>query len=323
MPDPRPAWLLLVQQLPAKPSRARVQIWRRLQNVGAVSLRGAVWALPNTPEAREDLEWVRSDVLALGGHAAVLAAEAVDGVSAEEVATAVREAREQDYAAIDEAARALLAGLGERSTPATRRRLARKLAPLRERLRAVVAVDPAGALGGAPGRDQAEAALSDLEARLRPAAPVVAAAADAGPLAVEALRGRTWVTRPRPGVDRMATAWLVRRFVDPAATFVFAEHPEDRPAALPFDMYGVDFGHHEGRCTFETLALRLGLDDPAVAWLGRLVHDVDLKDARYAVPEGATVARLIEGLQRSTADDGELLARGIELFEALYRSPGA
>ncbi len=132
-------------------------------------------------------------------------------------------------------------------------------------------------------------------------------------------RNRTWVTRPRPGVDRMASAWLIRRFIDSRARFQFAERPK-KGRAVPFDMYGVEFGHQGNHCTFETLAQRFAVTQPAVRRLGQIVHDVDLKDAHYGAPEAPVVQQMVEGLRLSYSSDQELLEHGMALFEALYRS---
>ena len=131
-------------------------------------------------------------------------------------------------------------------------------------------------------------------------------------------RQRTWVTRPRPGIDRMSSAWLIRRFIDPKARFRFAEKPAG--AAVPFDMYGVEFGHQGDHCTFETLVARFGIANPAVKRLAQVVHDLDLKEERYGLPEGPALGRMVEGLRRMYTDDGELLERGMTLMEALYQS---
>ena len=144
-------------------------------------------------------------------------------------------------------------------------------------------------------------------------------------LATRDFRDRIWVTRPRPGIDRMSTAWLVRRFIDPAATFRFAE-PDRRselgPTAVPFDMYGVELGHQRGGCTFETVVRRFAIDDAAVARLARIVHQLDLKTEEQPAPEAAVIGSMVEGLRRMYADDAELLERGIVMFESLYRSEG-
>jgi hypothetical protein len=133
--------------------------------------------------------------------------------------------------------------------------------------------------------------------------------------------GRRWVTRPRPGVDRFASAWLIRRFIDARAPFVFADSPEQRPEAVSFDMYQPGGFRHEGdRCTFEVLVDRFGIGDAAVLAIGEIVHDLDLKDDRFKSPHAPTIGALVVGLRASVADDHELLERGMAMFEALYQS---
>jgi hypothetical protein len=134
-------------------------------------------------------------------------------------------------------------------------------------------------------------------------------------------RGRTWVTRARPGIDRMASAWFIRKFVDPKARFSFV--PSGKTVSrkrVPFDMYGVDFGHHGSHCTLETLIERFGIADRATARLGQVVHDLDLKDGRYRMQECAAVGRFVDGLRLLYRDDHRLLAQGIVVMEALHRS---
>jgi hypothetical protein len=135
-------------------------------------------------------------------------------------------------------------------------------------------------------------------------------------------RGRRWLTRPRPGVDRMSSAWLIRRFIDPGAAFMFGE-PENAPDAIPFDTFATEFGHHGSNCSFETLCQRFAIDDSAVLQIGRIVHDLDLKESRYQEADAETVGRLVEGLRRAHDDDHTLLRAGMDLFEALYHSIAA
>jgi hypothetical protein len=185
---------------------------------------------------------------------------------------------------------------------------------MRERFSAIQSRDY---FGGA-GRERVEQALS-MAAR----ATAVATAADAARprLRAKDYRGRTWVTRPRPGIDRVASAWLVRTFVDAGARFAFADLSRTpRRGHIPFDMPDVEFGHHGAHCTFETLMLRFGIDTPAVVQLSRVVHDLDLKESRYGMPECAAVARLVDGLRGRFDDDAELLEQGIVMIDALNRS---
>ena len=192
--------------------------------------------------------------------------------------------------------------------------------PERRRLRALAVA------GGEadPEARTAESEVAGLERALRLGEEDAMKSSRAPQLDVEAYRGRRWVTRPRPGVDRMASAWLIRRFVDPQARFEFAAEPPARGGKVPFDMYGVEFGHQGGRCSFEVLAARFGLDArPAIRRLGRMVRAVDLHEPAEHAAEAETVGRLVAGLRATHADDHALLEAGIGVFEALHAAAPA
>lgn len=315
----QPAWLLLVHQLPAQPSNVRVKVWRRLQNLGALPVKNSVYVLPNSAQAQEDFQWLKTEIEALKGQATVFAANSVDSLSAEELVSAFRRARQQDYDRLRRDAEKLLARArtGQPRTSLLRRRWQRNARLLRERYSQIEAID----FFQAPARPTAAAALAQLERFLEERRPPSVEASPAPErLRVGKFRARLWVTRPRPGIDRIASAWLIRRFIDPKARFGFVERPSESPRAVPFDMFGVEFSHHGSRCTFETLVERFGLEQKSVEWLGHIVHDLDLKEEKYAVPEAAAVGHLVEGLEQLYRDDHELLQQGMTLFEALYRS---
>lgn len=320
-----PPWLLLVHQLPPRPTSARVKTWRRLQALGAVAIKNSVYVLPNTPQAREDLEWVRTEILALGGEATIFAADRATGLGGDHLGDLVavfHRAREQDYRRLDAEVERLRARAAARKAPA-RPALERAVRALRRRFEEVARID----FFAAPAGRETAGALAALERALeRPAA----AAGVPAPLQLAAdFRHRRWLTRPRPGVDRMASAWLIRRFIDAEAEFQFSSSAAgpgavntsaDAPAAIPFDMFGAEFSHHGSGCTFETLSDRFGLREPALRRLAEIVHDCDLNDHRYGAPETVAVGRLVEGLRLATPDDRVLIEQGITLFEALYRS---
>jgi hypothetical protein len=312
-PEPQPArrrWLLLAHQIPATPSKLRVKTWRRLQELGAVPVKQSVYALPDSPQAREDFEWLRVEIEGAGGEAVIFAAE---HLGAEAETALVDEFKRTRHAAYTELAAEL-----QRLRPKAGMRGAsdavKELSRYRERFNAIERID---FFGGA-GRDRVESLLAALEPAQPDTTPATGRSKTA---AVATYQNRLWITRPRPGVDRMASAWLIRRFIDPAARFDFVTDPAHAPVdAVPFDMYGTGFGHHGDRCTFEGLVSRFGIDDAAVVRLGRVVHDLDLKDGKFGAAEAATLGAAIDGLQMSCADDRQLLEQGIILFEAMYRS---
>lgn len=308
-----PQWLLLAFQLPTKPSNARVKAWRRLQQIGAVPTRNSVYVLPNTDQCREDFEWIRSEIVASGGEATVFVADALNEDGKEDIVTSVRRAREGDYQRLTREADRLIASARAKQGPNwSRQRVIRAARTLRRRFDEVEQID----FVAAKGRSEALEAIVALEQLVLEPSPVASAAPNV--LAVADFQRRRWVTRPRPGVDRMASAWLIRRFIDSRALFAFAERPGE--SDVPFDMYSGEFSHQGSLCTFEVLADRFGLRDAAVTRIGQIVHDLDMKETRYAPPEAPAVGRMVEGLRQVHPADGALLEQGILMFEALARS---
>ncbi len=314
-PAPR-RWLLLVHQLPSTPSNLRVRTWRRLRQLGAVAVKQAAYVLPDSPSAREDFEWLKGEIEAAGGEASVFAADSVGGRSDDEIIREFRRSREESYRKLgQEIERALPRGPKSRSPrrrPSASSR--RRVEELERRLADIEAVD----FFGASGRERVVSLLDRLKNEI---AGSPDAAIDGDPRARRAeYRGRLWVTRPRPGIDRMASAWLIRRFIDPGARFAFADDPASVPRdGVAFDMFGVELSHRGNWCTFETLKKDFGVEDAAVDRLAAIVHDLDLKDGLFGAPEAPAVSAVIDGLQRIYEDDDALLAQGSILFEALYR----
>ena len=308
-----PRWLLLGHQLPTSSSNARVKIWRRLQQIGAVPTRNSVYVLPNTEQCREDFEWIRTEIVALGGEATVFAADAISAGGSDDIVTVFRRTREQEYRALkSEIDRLLPAAKRKRAADSSGlAQVSRVIRALRDRFRSIERID----FFDAPAREATAASLAVLEAstaRQRPPASMEASVDAAS------FQSRRWVTRPRPGVDRMASAWLIRRFIDPDAAFGFTDRPEG--TEVPFDMYTGDFSHQGDLCTFEVLAKRFQLTSPAVVRVGRIVHDLDMKDDKYGSPEVPAIGRLVEGLRASHTDDAALLKQGMTMVDALARS---
>jgi hypothetical protein len=309
-------WLLLIMQLPTRPGAPRIKLWRRLQQIGSVALRGSVYVLPHTAQAREDFEWLRGEVTAARGQASLFSANALRAEEHASILQAFRDARSPDFrsltATTNRAARSRSA-----MSPTARRAAERILRAAQQRLLELEAID----FGGSPERDAAAAAVSALASRLSASGKKEDMPDKSDRVTTRGFSGRTWVTRPRPGVDRMSSAWLIRQFIDPKARFDFrAVNPAPASRDVPFDMFGVEFGHEGERCTFEVLAKRFGIQDAAVKRLGEIVHDVDLKENRYGHPESPVVQALVEGLRRAHADDHVLLEHGMTMFGGLFES---
>jgi hypothetical protein len=305
-------WLLFIHQLPAKPSNLRVRTWRRLQQLGALPLRQALYVLPDTAAAREDFEWLKTEIEAAGGQASVLAADTVDASSNDGLVEDFRRSRETLYASVVRDAEQLLKNV-ERRTKATVSR--RAFQELTERLAAVERID----FFGSAGRDRAVALLAQVESLGR--SPRRPPTSGSNSSRHDQYQNRLWVTRPRPGIDRIGSAWLIRRFIDSQARFAFVADRDAASAdAVPFDMFGVEFTHRADFCTFETLCDVFQLHDAALPGIAGIIHDLDLKDNRFGSPEAPTIGLLIEGLRLAHTEDDALLNAGIPLFEALYQA---
>ena len=285
---------MLIHQLPPKPDYLRVKLRRRLRRIGAVPLKRTVYVLPVSDQSREDLEWLAREIAADGGAATLAQGSFLDEETDRRLVAAFQAARSGEFAEITAASRHERADLD---------RLTRRLAE-------TVALDHFDA----PGRPDAEAALDALSRRLASAGSQAMTPPDA------ALRGRTWVTRTGVYVDRIASAWLIRQFIDPDARFRFvapnAYRPE--PGEVRFDMFEGEFTHEGDLCTFETLCRHYKLQDTALTAIGEIVHDIDVKDDKFDRPETAGIRMVLDGIARSHADDAIRLQRGAAILDDLY-----
>jgi hypothetical protein len=300
-------WLMLVHHIPRTPSYLRVKIWRRLQRLGALPIKNSVYAMPTSEQAFEDLVWVAREVDQGGGDASICEASFVHGLSDEQVEASFRAMRDADYRAIAAEARRIASVRSAKSDDGgasadETERLKRRLADAR-------AIDffKAGAHSeAAKAVDALERGSDEGKRRHVPTA--------------RDLKGKTWVTRRDVFVDRMASAWLIRRFIDPSARFKFvpAKRYEARKGELRFDMFGGEFTHEGDRCTFEVLVERAGLDDPGLTAIGQIVHDIDLKDSKFERPEKAGIERVLQGIALAHADDKTRLERSAPIFDDLH-----
>ena len=309
-------WLLLVHQLPAKPAYFRVKIWRRLNDLGAVLVKNAVYVLPANAETQEDFEWLLREITEGGGEAVVFEARLIEGLSDHQVRELFNTARDEAYHELAGEARAIASELAAELEPEKRTELKARLTRLKTRRDQVVAID----FFGANGRETADGLIGEIQGALaveKDTEPMTAPARDTADL-----KGRVWVTREGVHVDRIASAWLIKHFIDPDSSFKFVPPRGYAPAAgeLRFDMFDAEFTHDGDRCTFEVLLAHAGLEsDRALQAIAEIVHDIDLKDGKFAREEAAGIKTLVAGICMATADDEERLARGKGVLDDLYR----
>ena len=319
-------WLLLIHQIPPKPDYLRVKIGRRLMRVGAVAIKNSVYALPLTPECYEDFQWIVREIVEAGGDAFVSEASLVgEGLTDETVRARFDAARDEEYRLIAADTQALLKGLRQ---PAKQPRRAKtnisagngppasehELAKLRRRYEAVASID----FFGAPEKSAVAEMLSDLDRAARQRA------SNARDGASGRLDGATWVTRQDVHVDRIASAWLIRRFIDrrPRFRFVDPKRHAHQAGELRFDMFEAEYTHVGDACTFETLVKTFITNDPALSEIGEIVHDVDCKDAKFRRDEAPGLSRMISGIVALCSRDEDRIERGGQLFDDLYAAFG-
>jgi hypothetical protein len=291
-------WLLLVFNLPSVNGSARVDIWRKLKRHGALPLRTSGYVLPNTPDNLERFEWIAVEIRKYKGQASVAQVQSFDNLPHERMVQLFNEERNKDY---EELLRELKPARSRKLNPAS----------IRRKLQEIINVD----FFKSPMRKKVEAMVDAIEKSSQGAPP------SSRRRGRREYSNRSWITRHRPGIDRSASAWLIQRFIDPRAKFVFGSDPKQNPGAIPYDMFGQEgFGHRAAQCTFETLCHEFSLKDPKLRAIAEIVHDADLHDDKYGRAEGAGVDRILKGWAQQGVSDEELLRRGIELFEGLYNA---
>jgi hypothetical protein len=296
------AWLLLVFTLPAAKASARVGVWRKLQRYGALALPASGYVLPNNAMNQERFEWLATSIRTSRGKAAVAQVRSFDELRHEQIEHMFNEARTREYQVLERE-------LKEFSKTRDPEKRQAGLVRLKRRLQQIVEID----FFGCPIRARIEDALRLLETGGEPTRD------RAGKHDVKDYRGRTWITRPHPGIDRVASAWLILRHIDPQAKFIFDKDPRRHPNAIPFDMFSTDgFGHMGNDCTFETLLKSFGLKDGRLNLVAQAIHDADLADDRFGREEALGIDRILDGWNKQGMANEEVLRKGMEMIEGLY-----
>jgi hypothetical protein len=303
--------LLLLVGVPPTPSSLRVRVWRRLRSLGAVPLKRSAYLLPDTPDRYEDFQWLAQEIERDRGDATLVRVQQIENASPADVLGLFHEPRDRDYKHLAARYRKLLQSL-DRKTAAASSRVRDELARLSKEHQRIREIDFFSAPGGAEVRRLEEA----IAMRVR--RPESARPEPTPTLDLTKLRGRRWVTRPRPHVDRVASAWLIKRFIDPAAVFVFAPPAEFPKDAIAFDAPGVELSHHGEDCTFETLVKRARLRDRRLTRLAEVVHEADLRDGKFPHEEARGIDVAIRALLAASPDDQQVLTQGMAMFEGLY-----
>jgi hypothetical protein len=295
------SWLLLLFSLPTHRKTERVAVWRRLRKTGAVQIKTSTYLLPDNPTQYEHFQWLAQQIRDSGGDATLVRVREIEGLSNEKLIALFNRARDEEYSTIKKALHGFLAR-GKKTDPETN---ATELERLTRQFRAIREID----FFQSPRGEDVQMLLRRAEGSPKRTLPR---------LDPKSYRGKTWLTRPRPEIDRVGSAWLIRRFIDPRAKFVFAATVPATREIIPFDMVDVEFSHHGDNCTFETLIRRFGIEDKAVRKIAEMIHDTDLEDEKFQRSECIGIDRVLKGWAKQGLPDKEILRQGFECFDALY-----
>lgn len=294
-------WLLLLVRLPATHSAERVAIWRKLKKSGAIQIQTSTYILPDDAPRYETFQWLTQHIRHTGGDATLVRVREIEGLSNEKLIELFNSARAKEYASLREMLRPLMV----RSARASN--FDGRLDRIRKQFREIRETD---------FFDSPKA--KDLEMVLRKLGEIQPRSKTQPSLERRDFRAKVWLTRPRPEIDRVGSAWLIRKFIDPKAKFVFGNTRRLNRPMLAFDMLGGDFSHEGDDCTFETLIRRFGIQDKAACKIAEMVHDADLGDDKFQRTECIGIDRVLKGWAKEGLSDQEILRRGFECFDALH-----
>ena len=326
IPASKHDWILLIHQLPPKPTNLRVRTWRKLQKLGAAAIKNSVYVLPFNKKTHEDFQWLKQEIESAGGEATVLRANSVEGVTDDEIIALFRRDRDEEYARVTAELDGLTEALREQKREA-QLSVARisgyeaELDKLHAELERIMATDFFGARGRASATaayERCQRALRLLQSRGAETVETVPSGGG-GALDLAQYQGRRWFTRRNLHIDRLASTWLIKRFIDARPRFSFVTEGETVEGGIPFDMFGVELTHHSEDCTFETMIKRFGLSgDQGLRGIAEIVHDIDLKDNKFNRLEAAGLDAVVRGLAELLRDDRKLLRQSGAIFDGLY-----
>jgi hypothetical protein len=296
------SWLLLLFSLPTNRNTERVAVWRRLKKMGAVQIKTSTYLLPDDPAQYEQFQWLAQQIRDYGGDSTLVRAQDIEGLTKEKVIAMFNDARARDYGQLRKALQSFIARRKKMDAEAT----AAEVERLTRQFREVRAVD----FFDSPRGHDIAMLLRRAEGPKR--------SRQLQTLDAKQYQGKTWLTRPRPEIDRVGSAWLISKLIDRKPKFVFAPTADAIPDAIPFDMLDAEFSHYANYCTFETLMRRFAISDKVVAKIGEMIHDADLDDARFQRVEAVGIDRVLKGWAKEGLSDQEILRRGFECLEALY-----
>ncbi|MDI6728791.1 MAG: chromate resistance protein [Thermodesulfovibrionales bacterium] len=317
-------WLLFFYSVPSKPVSNRMKIWRRLTQAGALPFKGAAYILPHSEEHYEFCQWLVSEAVGMGGEAAFVHVEKIETMHDMELIDLFNRQRERDYQDIEKGFEGLerkIQSIKKGSSIHSNKKLSEQLYKLSKEFEAIRRIDFFSSKAGAVLKKRMETLQAELKGIDRIYAGIRIPAIV--PKRIKDYQGKTWVTRKRPFVDRMASAWLIRKFIDPAASFEFIDEKETAHLAknmVAFDVMGGEFTHIGDMCTFEVFIKSFNLVDRRIKKIAAIVHELDIKDDKFKTPEAKGIEEILAGIRKTSKSDSDALERGMGIFEMLYES---
>jgi len=316
-------WLLFFYGVPSKPVNARMKIWRRLAKAGAVQLKSAVYILPYNEENYELCQWLVSEVTSMKGDGSFVSVKKIETMKDEDIIAVFNNQREQDYRIIEKSLEDM-----ERKTSSVRKgagmqggkSLADQLNKYLREFEEIRKIDFFESTKGIALKKKFDALLKEIKGLT---VSNIRQAPEVSPRRIEDYQKKIWATRKKPFVDRMASAWLIKRFIDKKAAFTFIDEKDMETLGkdtVAFDVRGGEFTHAGDMCTFEMFVRTFGIKDKAVKKIAEMVHELDMKDGKYNVPEAKGIEDILTGIRKTTPDDHAALEKGRTVFEMLYVS---
>ena len=318
-------WLLLIHQLPPKPTNLRVRVWRKLQQLGAMAVKNSIYVLPFSEKTDEDFQWLKQEIASSGGEATVFRANTVEGATDNEIVSLFQRARDEDYVRMTTEFEGIAGALSEQKrrghlSPARLANFEAELQRLHGELDGIVALDffaARGRIAALSAYERCRKVMHDAQGHKMNRSGDSQTVPPSAHLSQ--YQGRRWVTRQHLHIDRLACIWLIKRFVDRRARFFFVADNDKTKGGVPFDMFGADLTHHGEDCSFETMLKRFGLgDDPGLRGIAEVVHDIDLKDRKFSRKEAAGLDAIVTGLALLLNNDQRLAQQAPRVFDGLY-----
>lgn len=319
-------WILFFYSVPSKPVSNRMKVWRKLAKQGAMQLKGAVYILPFTDDHYEFLQWLVSEIAEMRGEAAFVKIEKVDTMTDPEIIALFNKQRASDYKVVEKTLEDI-----ERMLNSTQKGgklqdlpgISDQVTRLTKEFENIKKIDFFSSKEGQSLTRRIEQLTAEIKKHSVTGAKIAIPAAAIMPRSFDNYKGKTWVTRKKPFIDRMASAWLIRKFIDRDAAFAFANEKEMETISrnhVAFDVRGGAFTHSGDLCTFEVLIKAFGIKDKTLKKIAEIVHDLDMKDEKYKALEARGLEDILTGIRKTANDDTEALEKGMAVFEMLYAS---